>query len=76
MTFANLLKKHRRQAGWTQDRLATEAGLHKGSIAHYELGTRWPTWDAVQQLALALGVPVTEFATVKPRKRKVKLKKK
>ena len=82
-TFARLLKARRLRAGWTQARLAIESGLHPGTLAHYEAGTRRPTWDAVQLLASALGVKVDVFAAEpvfplrakpKPAKKTVKAK--
>lgn len=61
--FGELLRKYRTRQAWTQGRLAAETGLAKGAIGHYELGTRRPTWDAVQLIAAALGVPVSKFLT-------------
>lgn len=71
--FAAKLQAARRRQGWTQTRLAIAAGLHPGTVCHYELGTREPTWNAVQQLAAALGVPVDTFAAP-PKPLKVKPK--
>jgi transcriptional regulator with XRE-family HTH domain len=61
MSFAELLKSQREAAGLTQMELSETAGITQGSVAHYERGTREPTWAAVQKLADALGVSVEVF---------------
>ena len=47
--------------GWTQDELARKAKLTKPYISQLENGVRKnPSLPALQRLAKALGVPVTE----------------
>ena len=41
--------------------LAEKAGMSRESVRLYEAGKRSPTWDAVQKLAAALGVPTDTF---------------
>jgi DNA-binding XRE family transcriptional regulator len=41
--------------------LASKSGLSDDAIRRYESGDRSPTWDAVQKLAAALGVPTDTF---------------
>lgn len=51
----------RGEAELTQHELAERSGVHRQSIARLELGTREPSWEMVQKLARALGVPVGRF---------------
>lgn len=55
--FGASLRRLREAAGLSVQQLAERAGLDRQSVYNYEAGTRRPTWDAVQQLAAALGVP-------------------
>jgi transcriptional regulator with XRE-family HTH domain len=66
--FALQLRHLRRRAKLSQDDLALRAGVSRAAIARYELGTRNPTWEAVQDLAEALGVSCEEFT--EPRRRR------
>jgi transcriptional regulator with XRE-family HTH domain len=60
-TFAAILRGLRQTAGLSVEQLATAAGLTRQAVHNYETGTRRPTWDAVQSLAKALGVPTDTF---------------
>ena len=53
--LAENLKELRRELGWSQERLALEAGLHRTFVAHVERGTRNISLDNIDKLALALG---------------------
>lgn len=44
--------------GWTQERLAAEAGLHRTYLNGIEAGARNPALRNIVRLARALGVPV------------------
>lgn len=47
--------------GWTQTRLAGEAGTSQPTIAAYESGTKSPTWRTVQAVAEAAGLACYPF---------------
>ena len=55
-TFPERLKSARTMRGWTQSELATRAGLPPSSIAHFEAGSRKPSFDTLRRLATALEV--------------------
>lgn len=57
------LRKLRHQAGWTQERLAEGIGVTVQQIQKYEAGINKLNTDRLQQLALALDVPVQSFFT-------------
>ena len=46
----------RRAAGWSQEDLALEAGLHRTFVAHVERGVRNISLDNIEKLAIALEV--------------------
>jgi transcriptional regulator with XRE-family HTH domain len=52
------LKKYRRAAGFSQEGLALECGLHRTYVSGVERGIRNPTVVALEKLAMPLGVPV------------------
>ncbi len=54
--FADRLKAARLLRGWTQADLAARAGLPPTSIAHFEAGSRKPSFDNLRRLATALEV--------------------
>jgi len=57
-----MLRVAREAKGWTQDELARKAKLTKPYISQLENGVRKnPSLPALQRLAKALGVPVTEL---------------
>jgi transcriptional regulator with XRE-family HTH domain len=51
----------RGQAGWSQEALAFEAGLHRTFIAHVERQARNISLDNIERIAVALGVRVHEL---------------
>jgi transcriptional regulator with XRE-family HTH domain len=55
--FQERLKTARELRKWSQSKLAEEAGgLPPSSIAHFETGTRKPSFDTLRRLANALEV--------------------
>ena len=57
-----MLKTLREEKGLTQDELAKRAKLKKPYISQLETGVRKnPSLSALQRIAKALGVPVTEL---------------
>jgi len=65
--FGERLKELRDRAGWSQQDLATEAGLGIATVAKLERGVTDPSWSTVTALAKALGMDVSAFSgTVAP----------
>lgn len=54
--FAERLKAARLVRDWTQAELAARAELPPTSIAHFESGSRKPSFDTLRRLAAALDV--------------------
>jgi transcriptional regulator with XRE-family HTH domain len=54
--FCERLKKAREMRELTQSELGTKAQLPSSSIAHFETGTRKPSFDTLRRLANALEV--------------------
>jgi transcriptional regulator with XRE-family HTH domain len=51
----------RKSRGYSQDRLALEAGLTRGALSKIEKGTVDPRASTLACIALALGVPVSSL---------------
>ncbi|WP_371225366.1 helix-turn-helix domain-containing protein [Roseovarius sp. 2305UL8-3] len=51
------LKKYRKQAGFSQEGLALECGLHRTYVSGVERGVRNPTVVVLEQIAKPLGIP-------------------
>lgn len=58
--FKERLKKAREIRGWNQSELGEKAGMPASSIAHFETGTRKPSFDSLRRLANALEM-TTDF---------------
>ena len=54
--FPKRLKTARAMREWNQSELAEKAGLPTSSIAHFETGSRKPSFDNLRRLAIALTV--------------------
>ena len=52
------LKKYRRAAGFSQEGLALECGLHRTYVSGVERGIRNPTVVVLEKLAAPLDIPV------------------
>lgn len=63
--FPARLTALRTAAGLSIPDLARASGLSDDAIRRYESGDRGPTWEAVQKLAQALGVPTDAFRETK-----------
>ena len=50
-TFAERLRSLRREAGWSQQRLADELKLSKSSVNMYERGEREPSFETMETIA-------------------------
>ena len=57
----NLIKKFRKQQGYTQKQLAEKAGISSNSIIKYERGEMSPSIYALQKIAAALDVSVSDI---------------
>jgi len=55
------IKRLREAKGWNQRDLAKRAKVSPGYVGLMELGQRSPSIAVLQQVAKALGVPVTEL---------------
>ncbi|MER8948077.1 helix-turn-helix transcriptional regulator [Mesorhizobium sp. M0809] len=54
--FKQRLKKARDLRGYNQEDLAVRAGMPASSIAHFETGTRKPSFESLRRLAIALEI--------------------
>ena len=63
-TFADLLRRYRNAAGFTQEELAERAGLSSRGILYLERGARQPYRDTVRRLADALLLGEAERASL------------
>ena len=59
------LRELREGRGMSQAELSEASGIHRVSIARYELGIIVPTVDSLARLADALDVPMSELIDVK-----------
>ena len=59
--FAKHLKKIRKEAGYTQDQLAFEAGLSLSQIARIETARINPTLSTLMEISKALEIKVSEL---------------
>lgn len=64
MTFAENLKKLRKEKGYSQVRLAGELGVVQGCVANWEAGTRQPKVSDLGKIARILGVSISSLAGV------------
>jgi transcriptional regulator with XRE-family HTH domain len=62
--LAKNLKKNRRRLGITQPELAERAGLSTHYLGMIEIARNFPTADALERLAAALGIKSNELFSV------------
>lgn len=60
-TFAANLRKLREAKGYSQEELASRAGLDRTYVSGCERGIRNPSLASVEKLANALNIPAKEF---------------
>lgn len=58
------LKRLRVKQGWSQERFAFEAGIHRTYISDLERGARNPSITILDKLAAPLGVTASELIAV------------
>lgn len=51
----------RTQKGWSQNKLATEAGVSSGYLPEIERGLKCPTVEVLDNICFALGISPGEF---------------
>jgi transcriptional regulator with XRE-family HTH domain len=56
--FAIRIRSLREQKGWSQERLAEEASIHRTYLGGIETARRNPSLRNIIKIALALGVPI------------------
>ena len=56
--FAVRIRELRNRHGWSQERLAEEAGIHRTYLGGIEKARRNPSLRNIIRIASALGVPV------------------
>ena len=64
--LAGNMKRLRAERGWSQERLADEAGLDRTYISGIERVRRHPTVTTVQKLVVALGCTFAELLDRSP----------
>ena len=60
-SFAVRIRELRRQKGWSQERLAEEADIHRTYLGGIETARRNPSLRNIIRIAFALDVPVAEL---------------
>lgn len=61
LIFGKRVRELRLAAGWKQDAFADRCGFARSYMSRIETGGANPSLDAVQTLAVALGVPVRDL---------------
>ena len=61
LAFGKMVKLHRGRIGYSQERLADKAKIHRTYIGGIERGERNPTLVMIHRLADALGVPPSQL---------------
>ncbi|MCW1401601.1 helix-turn-helix transcriptional regulator [Novosphingobium sp. MW5] len=61
LRLARNLRRLREQKGWSQEKFAFEANIHRTYVSDIERGARNPTIIVVEKLAVPLGVTAAEL---------------
>jgi transcriptional regulator with XRE-family HTH domain len=61
LLLANRLRELRAERGWSQQVLASEAGIDRAFLAQIELGRKAPTVDTLAKVAGAFGVKIADL---------------
>lgn len=59
--LARNLRRLRAAKGWSQEKFAFEANIHRTYVSDIERGARNPTISVVEKLAVPLGVTASEL---------------
>jgi transcriptional regulator with XRE-family HTH domain len=69
--FGQVLRDYRKRKGWSQMKLAMEAGMHLNALGNLERGLHNPSLQTIFLLCQALEVSMTKFmASVEARTRR------
>ena len=60
-SLARRIRFLRKKRGWSQERLAEEAGIHRVYLAGIELAQRNPSLKNLENIAKALGIPLPKL---------------
>jgi len=60
-SLARRIRFLRTKRGWSQERLAEEAGIHRVYLAGIELAQRNPSLKNLENIAKALGIPLPKL---------------
>ncbi len=67
--FCDILKKLRKQSGYSQAELANHLGVAKSTISMYEVGNRTPDYEMLKSIAIFFNVDInTLFGSETPKK--------
>lgn len=61
LRLARNLRRLREQKGWSQEKFAFEANIHRTYVSDIERGARNPTITVVEKLAVPFGVTASEL---------------
>ncbi|MDR1282000.1 MAG: helix-turn-helix domain-containing protein [Opitutaceae bacterium] len=59
--FGQVLRDYRKRKGWSQMKLAMEAGMHLNALGNLERGLNNPSLQTIFLLCQALEVSMTKF---------------
>jgi transcriptional regulator with XRE-family HTH domain len=59
--FWAILKKTRKEKGFSQEKLSFESGLHRTYISEIERGKKNLTLINIQKIAIALGINISDL---------------
>lgn len=62
----DMIRKYRKEKGWTQKKLGEECGMADSAIRRYENGGANPKIETIYRIADALGIPASEIAEFPP----------
>lgn len=62
-TFGQRVREYRGMKGWSQERLAEEAGVHPTYVGGLERGKYNPTLRTIERFAHALGVSPAQLVS-------------
>lgn len=69
--FGQVVRDARLAAGWSQEKLASKADLHRTYVGDLENARKSPTLDVVEKLGSALGRSTDELLTAAEHLRRV-----
>ncbi|UVO50175.1 helix-turn-helix domain-containing protein [Sphingomonas sp. SUN019] len=64
--LATNMKRLRIERGWSQERYAFEAGIHRTYVSDLERAARNPSLTILDRLAVPLGVPASQLIEAIP----------